>query len=139
LRDVYANVRLAHAQVVLNSNGTPTIVYELKNFSNRRLVLPQTRIGDTLAFWAGDRQHWIGRVGGGPIPPLAGSATRGDLYAYGGSAIPTSGVLEAGEVLRFSQPVNTAGFPPGRYNFVIEYRTLDRVVIHAHVVTFTVS
>src|SRR5262245_5961939 len=145
LRDLYTNARISSAGAVWNPNGTVTIAYELKNFSNRRLVLPQTKIGNTLAFWAGYRQLWIERVGGGPVPPLDRIANpkiakRGPWqYASGGYAIPTNGVLEAGEVLRFSDTINTVGFPPGRYNVWIEYETLDKKVIHTRVVTFTVQ
>jgi hypothetical protein len=140
LQDLYANVRLFGPQWVVNANGTVTVVYDLKNVSFRRLVLPQTKRGNTLGYFAGSRQQWIERVGGGPIPPLdqAKNGRRGWQYGFGGTLIVTNGVLDPGQALHFQETFRTAGFPPGRYNFIIEYLTLKDQAILSHVVTFNV-
>jgi serine/threonine protein kinase len=141
---VYKAMRISNAQVSGGPHAvgdTVTIKYNLTNTSAQDLQIPIDRSYSRPFRLVGVHQHWVERQGkDSTIPSLAkGPARKGRLYAAGGSIIPTDAVIPAGMGPAFSPQLNTTGYPPGDYKFVIEYKAVRGDVIETSEVDFTLG
>lgn len=146
LLNVHSVLRItgAHIRWLPNHAGgfTPTLIHDISNCTNLSVPVPVTVIGNQPATWAGARQYWIERLGADPTIPGTPKkvARRGRQYAFGGEAIvwPERCIAPRG-LIQFAVPIQTGGFPSGRYAITVEYlQTHEGRVIHSQVLFFDV-
>jgi WD40 repeat protein len=132
---IYAVMKITDADVVGGPHAPGdhvAVQYQLKNTSDSKLIVPAHGHTDRVRFAIGNIQHWIERQGDeSEIPAIPANVFRdGSRYAAGGGKVlASSQTIQAGASLMFEEHIDTSGYPPGKYIYYIEYRTLQDDVI----------
>ena len=102
-----------------SAGDTLTFAYEIVNSSGQIIQVPQ---GEKFA---GDRMHWIERLGeDATIPAIPKIIFReGRRYAAAGYGIDELGsTIAVGAFASFVREHDTKDYPPGKYRFYVEFR-----------------
>lgn len=111
--------------------GEMVVEYWLVNRSTQRLLVPPNAKFGRPYYLVGVIDEWVERLGGsGAIPGAPPWLERvGRRYRVHGGVVvldfvPGKGSLEAGERVLFRRSFDIQGFPPGRYRYTVEFKTL---------------
>lgn len=117
------------------------VYYDLVNWSETTLVIPENIDYSRSFHLLGTIQHWIQRLGPDSIIPSIPDKIekRGARYGAGGTIVPAGTALKPFERMPIHKTIDTTGYPSGRYRFYAEYKELIGSLIQIATVDFTIE